>query len=315
MSRFIDPVIADLQTEYGQALSEGRRWRRHSVRLSGYIAFLKVFVICDWSPHEDTRALLRAARVSLVATALVTAVLEAMVLPRYWSDPGDRWTLLVLLIPQALTVSIPLGLTIGVGLGLAPHRVSARLAAVVAAAALVVSMGSVANVGWILPNANQAFRIAMYEGLARLRGRQDLLPLHLERGDAELTFGELGQRIQSAGTSLSGSYERGRTNRLRTQYHTRWSLAFASLALTLFSTSLAASARRRWVVGVGAVAAFIGYYIILYFGHRLASHGDLSPALAAWLANAVTLMVSALLVLRARWPHAGRLADGQAFRA
>jgi len=314
MTRFIDPVIADLQAEYALALSEGGMWRRHIVRLSGYIAFLKVFVICDWSPHEDTRALLRAARVSLVATALVTAVLEAMALPRYWSGHGDRWTLLALLIPQALTVSIPLGLTIGVALGLAPHRVSARLAAVVAAAALVVSMGSVANVGWILPNANQAFRTAMFEGLARLRGRQDLLPLHLERGDAELTFGELGQRIESAGTSPSGSYEWGRTNRLRIQYHTRWSLAFASLALTLFSTSLAASARRRWLVGVGALAAIIGYYIILYFGQGLASHGGLSPALAAWLANAVTLMVSALLVLRARSPHR-MTGDGEPFRA
>jgi hypothetical protein len=280
----------------------------------GYVAFLKVFVICDWSPRHETR--LRTGGLALAATVVVTAVFDVIPLTRSWPAPGNRRTLVVSLIPQALTMSIPIGVMIGVALGLARQRVSARLAAVVVAAAAVISIASVANVGWILPNANQAFRVAMFEELARQRGRQELVSAELERGEAELTFGELGERIHRYGASPHGTWEWWHANSSRLHYHMRWSLAFASLTLTFLSTSLAASMRKRWVVGVGVVAALTGYYIILYGGRALALHGDLSPSIAAWLANVVTLIVSALLVARARSrSHAEPVGDGQASHA
>jgi hypothetical protein len=316
MSRLIDPVIADLRAEYAEALSEGRMWRGCWARLAGYMAFLKVFVICDWSSRDATRPLLRAAGFVLGATIVVTAVFDVLPMTRYWSVPANRRTLVLSLIPQALTVSIPIGLTIGIALGLARQRVSARLAAAVAAVAVMISIGSVANVGWILPNANQTFRVAMWEGVERLSGHQNLLPVKLERGEPELTFGELAERIHKYGASPPGSWEWWRANSLRLHYHTRWSLAFASLALTLFSTSLAASTRRRWVVGAGAVAAIIGYYIILYVGRGFVLRGDLSPPIAAWLGNLVTLMVTGFLVVRARSrSHPEQIADGLGFHA
>jgi Lipopolysaccharide export system permease LptF/LptG len=316
MSRLIDPVIADLQVESAKALGEGRNWRARWARLSGYVAFMKVFVICDWSPRDDMRPLLRTAGIALAATVVVTAVFDWIPMTRSWSAPADRRTVIVSLIPQALTMSIPIGLTIGIALGVARQRVSARLAAALAAATAVISIGSVANVGWVLPNANQTFRAAMWEGVARLRGQQNLLPVKLERGEPELTFGELAERIHKYGASPPGSWEWWRANSLRLHYHTRWSLAFASLALALFSASLAASTRRRWVVGVGVVAVIVGYYIIQYSGRALTLRGDLSPPVAAWLANVVTLMVSALLVVRARLrSRAEQIADGHAFHA
>jgi len=316
MSRLIDPVIADLQAEYGQTVVEGRIWRGRWVRLAGYVAFLKVFVASDWSLRDDAQPLLRTAGFALVATIVVTAVFEVIPLRPYWSGPTDRQTLIMSLIPQALTVSIPIGLTIGITLGLARQRVSARLAMSLAAAAAVVSIGSVSNVAWILPNSNQAFRVAVVEGLARQRGREDLLPVKLERNDTELTFSELGRRIQASARYPVGSYEWEQTIRFRLHYHTRWSLAFASLALTLFATALAASTRQRWVLGVGVVAVIIGYYITLYYGQSLVWESNLPPPVAAWLANVVTLAAAALFVVRVRLrSRAERIADGHAFHA
>src|SRR6185503_5559849 len=41
MDRLIDPVIADLQCEYAQAIRDHRRWRRRWILLRGYLAFWK----------------------------------------------------------------------------------------------------------------------------------------------------------------------------------------------------------------------------------------------------------------------------------
>jgi lipopolysaccharide export LptBFGC system permease protein LptF len=242
--------------------------------------------------------LLRTAGLTLAATIVVTAIFDVIPMTRYWSAPGDRRILAVSLLPQALTVFIPIGLAIGVALGLARRRVSARLAAAVAAAAAVISIASVANVGWILPNANQAFRVAMFERLAHQRGREDGLPVKLERGETELTFGELSDRTRKYGASPFESWEGWRARTLRLHYQTRWSLAFASLALTLFSLPLATSTHRLWVIGVGAVGAIIGYYIILYVARSLALAGSIPAYLAAWAPNVTFALATAILTLR-----------------
>src|SRR5206468_3086669 len=41
MDRLIDPIVADLQTEYADATRRGRVWRSRWIRLAGCVAFLK----------------------------------------------------------------------------------------------------------------------------------------------------------------------------------------------------------------------------------------------------------------------------------
>ena len=48
LERLIDPVVADLQTEYVEAIRQGRVWRSRWVRISGCGTFLKVLVFCLW---------------------------------------------------------------------------------------------------------------------------------------------------------------------------------------------------------------------------------------------------------------------------
>ena len=49
MDHLIDPVVADLQAEYGLAVRDGRTWRRRRVLVAGYVAFVKVFGLCGWN--------------------------------------------------------------------------------------------------------------------------------------------------------------------------------------------------------------------------------------------------------------------------
>lgn len=295
MARLIDPVIADLQAEHSEALRHGRIWRSRWVCLAGYIAFAKVFMMCEWSAVDDARPLIRAAACSLGAVALLTAVLVGLAY-RIWLTGApnqlDAWRVAMFLLPQALAISIPAGLMIGVAIGLAGQKVSVRLASALATVALVCSIGSVANIGWLLPNANQAFRIAM----ARRIGLAPPV-----KGDAELTFGELDRLIQRRGGFPVGSYEWDGVNRLRIGYHARWAIAFATFVLTLFAMSLVQCSRRRWTMGIGVVAGLFGYYVLLYVCRFFALNHELAPPAAAWLPNLIlALMAMALMALSAR---------------
>ena len=180
MARLIDPVIADLQVEYSQALRQGRTWRSRWVRLAGYVAFAKVFVICEWSAVEDTRPLIRIVGFSLAAIALATAVLVAI--PYFNQFAYAPSPAIMLLFPQALAVSIPVGLMIGVAIGLLGQSLSVRLATVVGAIALACSM--LRCECWMAGLADQAFRTA---AMSRTIGQPP------PRGQNELTLAELNR--------------------------------------------------------------------------------------------------------------------------
>ena len=45
MERLIDPVIADLQCEHGDAIRRGQIWRGRRALVNGYMAFWKVVAI------------------------------------------------------------------------------------------------------------------------------------------------------------------------------------------------------------------------------------------------------------------------------
>jgi len=92
-----------------------------------------------------------------------------------------------------------------------------------------------------------------------------------------------------------GSDERNDVNRLRTGYHARWALAFATCALSMSAMSLVACTRRRWTIAAGVVAALFGYYALLYVSWLFALNHDLAPPAAAWLPNVVLVLISAAL--------------------
>ena len=47
MERFIDPVLADMQAEYEEAIGKGRHWRGRWIWMAGHVGLAKVALWCE----------------------------------------------------------------------------------------------------------------------------------------------------------------------------------------------------------------------------------------------------------------------------
>jgi lipopolysaccharide export LptBFGC system permease protein LptF len=137
-----------------------------------------------------------------------------------------------------------------------------------------------------MPAGNQAFRELS-------AGR------HVMRGPNELTL------IEIASNNPSKLVWGGMTSRHVAYYfNSRLALAFAPLALDLFSLSVIRVSRRRRGVPTMALAAStaaFGYFALMYYCRRTVLYGDWwSPMFAAWAPDLAFLGIALLLFLRPR---------------
>jgi lipopolysaccharide export LptBFGC system permease protein LptF len=283
VERLVDPIVADLQVEYA-ALGEGNAWRRRRLRLSTYVAFWKALglhlVLSVAQPAPDGARLRRAVGVFLIMLAVFTAVLTLPPLFNGAALPGGwafRATLALLLIPQALPLSLPAAMCIGILYAMRASRVTRRDLYGVVALALIASTVVWAVIEWGLPGANQAFRELVH---AQLTGRR----VHLEPGLNELGFTALGQRTDAAAVR---------------QYHLLWALSFAPIPLGLFALSVAPRIRGALAATALAVTVAFFYYSALWVSDWYVTEGVAIGILAAWAPNA--LFLAAALGLMPRW--------------
>ena len=300
MERLIDPLVADLQTEYADAIRHGRVWRSRRVRMAGYIAFVKVmaFTACEASMQtlhdgaaDDRQVLRRTIGFSIfdIIVATLGLLVVVFLVEREWTPVGldSRVRLLVYLIPQVLPLAIPVGLLVGILRGLAGRAVSRRSHVAVLVMALVCSAASFATLAWMIPVAEQAFSRSFV-------GRDAV------KGPQEMTISELRQRIDSyAATPMAGSRM---VRALKFSYYQRWALSSATLVIPLFALSLvprryAGRLNPFWVV----VGICFVYYQLLNFARETGTSGALPVFVAAWLPNVVFMLgAAALLVAAAR---------------
>jgi hypothetical protein len=276
LERLIDPVIADLRREQADALRQGQPWRARAVRAAGYVAFVKVaafaasrgsrLAVRD-AARADDRAIGRTVLFSLAAMLAITAVFVVPPLSHsHDGHVGDLPRLIWYLLPQALAVSTPIGVVLGILMGLRGRTVTTRVRRTIAGLAILATIATIVNTGWVMPEGNQAFR----EFFA---GRRIL------RGTNELTFGQL------AATDMS-------------QFHDRLSLACAPLALALFCLGVARIRRERYgaiVTALFGLTICFAYYVLM-LDFRRHGAGDLLPAVvSAWLPNVAFLAAASLL--------------------
>jgi hypothetical protein len=293
MERLIDPIVADLQLEYDQAIRHGWTWRSRWLRVVGYVALLKAIALYgaerarrtfyDWTV-DDHRGLGRLLGVSGAATALATFALMlppllAISSPRHWSVAR-----LLFVMPQALIVAVPLGFTIGIFWALGGRSVSGRLSGTVIVLAIACSIASWVMLAWVVPIANQAFRVSVFGGA----------PM---RGAYELTLGELKQLLEPGTHEPMALLKPSDMRFLGVVYHTRWALSFATLAQTIFALSVITRRRcGRAIDGVTACGALVMYSLLIFVGTKLGLDGTLPAVVGAWLPNAVCILVSATVV-------------------
>jgi hypothetical protein len=292
MDQLVDPVLADFQTEYEAAIRQKRIWHSRWLRIAGYVVFLKVMA---WyggqqcierlveGPADDHRAVARAIGFAVPLTVASTVLLEVpplLIMPSHAHPNFAR--LVVLLVPQALALALPIGFTLGLLMGIGTHSLSPHLRRVIILLAVMCSAASLANLAWITPAANQAFRVSVFGG-------------PVLKGGNELTIHELRELLGPATREAMVLAAPNDRPDLALLYHTRWALSFATLALTWFALVLKG---KRLVRGVVMCVAFVSYYMLLYGGRQLVLAGTVPPYAAAWLPNAALIFVSATCMAR-----------------
>ena len=301
MERIVDPTIGDLQTEYEHAVSVGRKWDSRRIWILGHLAFAQVMAVhaCLRAAailldprDEDHGPVRRTVLTSSAIVALGTIILILPFLSELRSLPRSAEGTLYLM-PQALPLSIPVGLTFGIlwGLGRAPASYRART--VVLSFAVVASLVSFTLLAWVVPMANQAFRVAV-------------VGHPLAKGTRELTLGELRAALDTTmpeGTAAALAP----THVLALEYHKKWALAGAPLTLAFFAVAL--TRRRPWgrtLLLLAGCFAIVGYYVVIFLAVTLRLHHT-SAFAAAWMPNIAFLIVSlSILKLsskRTNWTH------------
>ena len=298
MERLIDPVIADLQAEYGAAARAGRTWTSLWVRLAGYAALLKIVVVCGWreamvAKHEwtanDRRGLVRVIGFSVAPVMGITVLLELTPLMQSLNSRSVDAGVVLTLIPQALAIAVPVGAMLGILFGLHDGVLSRRLSSAIVVLSVICSAASFANLAWMVPSANHSFRLLVADRLGAN-------PQTVQKGPNELTLDELGRRIQSLRSGVTAAPRD--VHQLEGSYYSRWALAFAPLVLALLALSIVS--RRsvgRPMLSVAACVACFGYYVLLYLARALAVSGEMPSVLVAWLPNVTVALVATLMTM------------------
>jgi hypothetical protein len=296
MERFVDPTIADLQSEYEEAVNDGRTWERARIWIAGHIAVIQVIALHGGLKamdiprdltDDDRRAVLRTILASTVIAVIGTLVL-AMIPVKTFATLFDLRRALELsfyLIPGALPISIPIGLTFGTLWGLRRMWASRRTRMAVLLLAFGASLASFATLAWVMPASNQAFRVSML-------GRP------LPKGPNELTIGELRQRLATPSDSPS----------LALAYHARWALGSAPFFLAVFALTF--TSRRQWsraMLVLSGVVMFFIYYVVMSSARGLGLDQTIPPIAAAWAPNLAFVMLS-LVIMKFTAPRASGVA-------
>jgi lipopolysaccharide export LptBFGC system permease protein LptF len=301
MDRLVDPTLADLQAEYENAVSRNRKWESRRILVLGHVALIHVMAVhggmramgfLRYSTREDRRTLIRTLGASAVIMIVGTLLLMVPFLKFVSRGRPDSAQLALYLIPQALPISIPVGLTCGILWGLGRVAASPRSRTLILLLATMASVASFTMLAWVVPAANQAFRVSMI-GHPVLKGAN------------ELTLGELRELLEPGTAEPRPLAAPSDLRSLALNYYGRWALASAPLVLALFA--LALTHRRqlgRLVTLLAGCLAIFGYYVVMHSARRLGLDHTLSAFAAAWTPNVAFLILSvAVMLLASRRPN------------
>ncbi|HET7697086.1 MAG TPA: LptF/LptG family permease [Vicinamibacterales bacterium] len=297
MERVVDPILADLHCEYADALARGRRWRARLHAVRGWFALARAVI--SLGLRAVSHAHMGGAQADAARTCIVTALAAALFtiplivppllsFPSWQADPAFGARLALILVPQALPLSIPAGLCVAVLWAMRGERVTWRRVGTVLAIGLIFTMVVWVVLEWMMPDANQAFRELI---AARVAG--DGRTLSIPRGLNELGLSRLGRRTDAAAVR---------------QYHVLWALCCASVPLGLVACGLARHVRRAGPAAALAVGLAMFYFAVHWAWAVIASGSTLPIAVGAWMPNMTFFLMACVLLARAaRSRNSGRV--------
>jgi hypothetical protein len=304
MERLIDPTFADLQREYVDARRLAAIWTARWVLCRGFFSVAKVVLnagvvgawhtINHWTPGE-TAYLRRSAIVFLVATTLTTMAFAYLRLHR-WDRGADLLLFTIYLIPSILPLTTAWAAILAIACG-SRERLTRKLTGAVLAAALACSMAMFADLAWVIPDSNQAFREVLFRQL--VSSGELVFGSPPARGENEMSLSDLRRQIH---------LEPERARNLTFTYHSRWALSAAPLILAGFALLLVRSIKRRPATVTIACALCVGYWVALRWV-QAAMSGGYPVVLSAWLPNLVVLDFCLLAGALAAQRRFSRLTD------
>jgi hypothetical protein len=128
MARLVDPILADLQAEYHEAVARGLVWRSRLAWVRAVVALVRAGTVHSLlvRPYEERRHVSRAL---LVTFGVFVGCVALLCAPFAWSLSLSA---IVYIVPNAIPIAIPAGLVCGIvfGLGQTQHRLRSWVVAV-----------------------------------------------------------------------------------------------------------------------------------------------------------------------------------------
>ncbi len=123
-----------------------------------------------------------------------------------------------------------------------------------------------------------------------------------QRGDRELSAGEMYQRVKELKEKGSGKYDMRRIAAYMVEIHKKFSIPVACLVFVLLGTPLGIMAHRGGLGVSGAISLlfFTIYWALLVNGEDLARRQLVSPAVAMWNPNVILTLVGLWLIWLAK---------------
>jgi lipopolysaccharide export LptBFGC system permease protein LptF len=286
MARVVDPTLADMRWESGRPSWAGCLALAKALLVHSIVSTPAVLAR-TWS--EDDRAIPKAAGLALSGAFI--AALPLIALPFLGARPASRGAALiplaVLLVPQAIALTLPAALLLAIPLAFRRQDPSTRLTRRTVALSMCCVLATFFVMAWAVPEANQSFRVMTYRAVS---GRQDNIP----RGVNETGFAALRDKIEVLKLTPGGGIA---ARPIEFDFHVRLVLVSISLPVGILALAIARSQRGRrrpWTMGLAAMGGYVFVFFPLLIGARmLMKSSSLPPVLLAWAPIAL-LAVAAL---------------------
>ncbi len=314
LERVVDPIVADMQYEWQQAMARGDRRAALFVRLRGYAGFGRAVLLQsmtgEWRPPAVTLGgPPRIAAGVVIAFVGLSAVLMTWSFGGFWSHlralpamgvrPGTLTfsvfsRLLLEFLPSATVLTIPPSVLLGTLLAVRDRATSSRrpraLALRLLPAAAAATAATLVLTTTVMPRTNQAFRQAAFTLITG--SSRPVAP-----GDRELTLGELDvaiPKLESAGDSRAAGY--------RVERQKRFAMPAACGAFGLVALGVAGRVRRLGVLTSLACCsgASACYYVLARLMEQAGDAGRIPAIVAAWLPSVGLAAIGAGLLVAGR---------------
>jgi hypothetical protein len=282
MARIVDPTLADMAWERGRPPWLGYLALARALALHGLFALPRVAARV-WS--DDGHAIPKAAVLAFAIALTAGIALVALSLSRL-ARPGLAIAPIgFLLLPGTLVVTLPAALLVAIPVALKNQAPRPRLMRRTLAFSVCSAAVTFVLCAWVVPNANQSFRVAVTANST------------LPRGASESGFAAMRQRIEDVRSMRGGGPMM--TRRLEYAYYGRWAISFAPIAGGLLALAVALSrAGRKHPLRTGMAAAAIYLLTIPWMyptGAMLIRFSTAPPFLIAWAPTLAVVAAAAIL--------------------